>query len=83
MLATVVCLLETTSARIGNEAYARENAAFGLTTLRPEHATVSGEAVHLAFAGKHGKAHAIDVRDLRLARIVRRCQDLPGQCLSR
>jgi DNA topoisomerase-1 len=79
VLATVVRLLETTLIRVGNEEYARENGSFGLTTLRNCHASVEGETVRFTFRGKSGICHSIRVNDRRLARIVRRCQDLPGQ----
>jgi DNA topoisomerase-1 len=79
VLATVVRLLETTLIRIGNEEYARDNQSFGLTTLRNRHVEVEGATVRLAFRGKSGVRHRIDVRDKRLARIVRRLHDLPGQ----
>lgn len=78
VLATIVRLLETTLIRVGNEEYARENQSFGLTTLRVEHVQVDGATVHFGFRGKSGKRHAIDVKDKRLAHIVRRCRDLPG-----
>jgi DNA topoisomerase-1 len=81
VLATVVRLLETTLIRVGNEEYARANGSFGLTTLRSRHVEVNGSTVQLAFRGKSGVRHRIDVRDARLARIVRRCRDLPGQLL--
>ncbi len=79
VLATVVRLLETTLIRIGNEEYARENGSFGLTTMRNRHVAVSGSRLRFHFRGKSGKEHAVDIRDPRLARIVRRCQELPGQ----
>jgi DNA topoisomerase-1 len=79
MLATVVRLLETTLIRVGNEEYALANASFGLTTLRNWHVSVEGESVQFTFRGKSGVRHRIRVTDRRLARIVRRCQDLPGQ----
>ena len=78
VLATIVRLLETTFIRIGNEEYARENHSYGLTTLRNKHVDVEGSNVHLKFKGKSGKMHSIDVRDRQLARIVKKCQDLPG-----
>jgi DNA topoisomerase-1 len=81
VLATVVRLLETTLIRVGNEEYARENGSFGLTTLRDHHVKVEGTKVRFAFRGKSGVRHEIDVRDRRLAKVVRRCQDLPGQVL--
>jgi DNA topoisomerase-1 len=79
VLATVVRFLETTLIRVGNAEYARTNRSFGLTTLRARHVAVRGAMLRFHFRGKGGKEHAVDVRDPRLARIVRRCQDLPGQ----
>jgi DNA topoisomerase I len=79
VLATVVRLLETTLIRVGNEEYARQNRSFGLTTMRDRHVNVEGSEVHFHFVGKAGKKHRIDVRDRRLARIVQRCRDIPGQ----
>jgi DNA topoisomerase-1 len=79
VLALVVRLLEETLIRVGNDEYARENRSFGLSTLRSRHATVHGSQVRFTFRGKGGKEHEIDVRDRRLARLVKRCQELPGQ----
>jgi DNA topoisomerase-1 len=79
VLATIVRLLEATLIRIGNDEYARKNGSFGLTTIRNHHAKVNGSAIQFTFRGKSGKKHNIDVKDPALARIVRRCQDLPGQ----
>lgn len=79
VLATVVRLLETTNIRVGNEEYARRNRSFGLTTLRERHVDVTGERIHFHFRGKSGKQRTVDVRDRRLAAVVRRCQSLPGQ----
>ena len=79
LLATVVRLLETTNIRVGNEEYARANKSFGLTTLRTRHVDVSGSTLTFQFRGKSGKPHSITFNDPILARIVRRCQDLPGQ----
>ncbi len=81
LLAAVVHLLDTTLARIGNDAYARDNGSYGLTTLRKRHLSVRGARLHFSFQGKSGVAHRLEVSDRRLARIVRRCQDLPGQTL--
>jgi DNA topoisomerase I len=81
VLATVVRLLDRTFIRVGNETYARENGSFGLTTLRADHVAVSGGAIQFAFRGKSGVEHSIDLHDRRLARIIRRCQDLPGETL--
>ncbi|HEV3475019.1 MAG TPA: DNA topoisomerase IB [Actinomycetota bacterium] len=78
VLATVVRLMDTAFARVGNAEYARDNDSFGLTTLRNRHVEVKGSTVRFEFTGKGGKVHVFDVRDQRLARIVRRCRDLPG-----
>src|SRR5262249_59813882 len=83
VLATVVRLLETTRARIGNEEYARENESFGLTTLRERQVRVHGSRLKFRFRGKSGVEHAIELDDRRLAAIVRRMQDLPGEELFR
>jgi DNA topoisomerase-1 len=79
VLALLVQLLERTSIRIGNERYAEENDSFGLTTMRNRHVKVSGARVEFQFRGKSGKFHRISVDDPQLARMVRRCRDLPGQ----
>ncbi len=79
VLATVVRLLETTLIRVGNEEYARENRSFGLTTLRNRHVDVAGSTLRFHFRGKSGIVHDVDLRDPRVARIVKRCQDLPGR----
>lgn len=78
VLGTIVRLLEVTLIRVGNEEYARQNDSYGLTTLRNHHVKVTGDRVHFGFRGKSGVRHAIDVRDPRLARVVRRCRELPG-----
>jgi DNA topoisomerase-1 len=74
----VVRLLEATLIRIGNIAYARENGAFGLTTLRDRHVQITGVTMQFEFRGKSGKYHTMRLNDRRLASIVKRCQDLPG-----
>jgi DNA topoisomerase-1 len=79
VLAAIVRLLDTTSIRVGNEEYARENASYGLTTLHTDHVEVKGSELRFHFRGKGGKVQEIDIRDRRLARLVKRCQDLPGQ----
>ena len=79
VLAAIVRLLEQTGARIGNAEYARANHSFGLTTLRQRHVRVNGEQLVFDFRAKHGINSHIDFEDRRLARIVRRCQELPGQ----
>lgn len=81
VVALVIALLERTYVRVGNEAYAIENGTFGLTTLRRRHAKVDGSALRLCFVGKGGKRHEVECIDIRLARIVRRCQELGGQLL--
>lgn len=78
ILATIVRLLETTFIRVGNGEYARENHSYGLPTLRNKHVDVEGSTVRFKFQGKSGKHHEIDLNDRRLARIVKRCLDLPG-----
>jgi DNA topoisomerase-1 len=78
VLATVVRLLETTLIRIGNPAYVKQNQSHGLTTLRDRHVEVVGQRLRFNFKGKSGVAHAIEVEDPRLARIVRQCRDIPG-----
>src|SRR5207253_4875428 len=79
VLATIVRLLEDTRIRIGNEEYRKENGSFGLTTLRNRHAEVIGADVHFSFRGKSGKLHRVDLQDRRLARIVKRFLEIPGQ----
>lgn len=81
VLATVVRLLERTFIRIGNEEYARENKSFGLTTMRNRHVMVKGARLRFRFRGKSGREHEVDVTDRRIAKIVAKCQDLPGQDL--
>ncbi|TFW20458.1 DNA topoisomerase IB [Duganella callida] len=79
ILATIVHLLEATLMRIGNEEYARENKSFGLTTLRGRHVRLDGSTVQFRFRGKSGVHHAVEVHDRRLANIIRKVRDLPGQ----
>jgi len=81
VLATVVSLLESSLIRVGNDEYARENKSYGLTTMRNRHVKVSRDRIRFQFRGKSGKLHEISVQDRRLATIVKRCQDLPGQDL--
>ena len=78
VLAVVVQLLEKTLIRVGNEEYARQNGSVGLTTMRDGHARINGGRVRFSFKGNSGIAHAIDLDDRRLARIVKACRDLPG-----
>src|SRR5918996_5933074 len=79
LLATLVRLLDRTLIRVGNDEYMRENRSYGLTTLRRRHVQVDGAALRFSFRGKSGIEHSIAINDPRLARIVQRCQDLPGQ----
>jgi DNA topoisomerase-1 len=78
VLATIVRLMETTLIRVGNEEYARQNGSYGLTTLRNKHVNVDGSTVTFHFQGKSRVEHTVDITDRRLARIVRRCHDIPG-----
>lgn len=79
VVATIVRLMETTLIRVGNEEYARQNGSYGLTTLRDKHAKVRGSTVHLMFRGKSGKEVEAEVTDRRIARVIKECQELPGQ----
>jgi DNA topoisomerase I len=79
VLAAVVRLLELTLIRVGNDEYRRLNRSFGLTTLHDRHAVVSGSTIRFRFRGKSGRLHEVGLRDRRLASVVRRCRDLPGQ----
>ncbi|ROL76532.1 DNA topoisomerase [Pseudomonas protegens] len=81
VLATVITLLDETLIRVGNSQYARDNRSYGLTTLRNRHVQVNGSAIHFQFRGKSGVEHQITVKDPRLARVVKRCRELPGQNL--
>jgi DNA topoisomerase-1 len=79
VLAIVVRLLEETLIRIGNREYARRNSSYGLTTMHTEHLDISGSRLHFTFHGKSGKDQDVELRDHRMARMVKRCQELPGQ----
>jgi DNA topoisomerase-1 len=79
VLATVVHLLETTLIRVGNDDYAKHNKSYGLTTLRNPHVKVNGSELRFQFRGKSGKTWRLQVKDRRVAKIVKACQDLPGQ----
>jgi DNA topoisomerase-1 len=81
VLATIVQLLERTFIRVGNEEYARENKSFGLTTIKNRHVKVKGAQLRFRFRGKSGREHEVDITDRRIAKIVSKCQDLPGQDL--
>ncbi len=79
VLAALVRLLETTLVRVGNEEYAKQNRSFGLTTLRNRHVRIGRRTLHFEFRGKSGQDHELDLHDPRLAALVRRLQELPGQ----
>ena len=81
VMATVITLLDATLIRVGNSQYARDNRSYGLTTLRSRHVEVSGSTIKFRFRGKSGVEHNISVRDRRVARIIKRCLELPGQNL--
>lgn len=81
VIATIVRLLETTFARVGNEEYARQNGSFGLTTLRDRHVKVRGATVRFLFRGKSGRDIELGVTDRRVASVIKRCEELPGQML--
>lgn len=83
VIAAVVRLLDTGCIRIGNRQYARANRSFGATTLRRRHASAGRDRLRLEFTGKSGKAHSITIGDRRLAALVRRLKDVPGQELFR
>ena len=80
-IAAVVFLLDRTLIRVGNDEYATRNESYGLTTLQDDHVEVSGSCCTFTFDGKSGKKHVVELEDRRLARIVRRCRDVPGQRL--
>ncbi len=79
VLATIVHLLEATLIRVGSDEYARTNKSYGLTTLKNRHVEVDGSALKFNFKGKSGKIWKLNVRDRRIAKVIRACQDLPGQ----
>ena len=79
VLATVVRLLESTLIRVGNDEYAKENKSYGLTTLKNRHVEVAGSELRFNFKGKGGKNWRLGIRDRRVAKVIRACQDLPGQ----
>jgi DNA topoisomerase-1 len=81
VVAAVLAILERTYVRVGNEEYARTNRSYGLTTLRSRHAKVNGSELRFCFVGKGGRRFDVSFADPRLARVVRRCQELPGQLL--
>lgn len=81
VIAILVRLLEETLIRIGNHEYAKQNDSYGLTTLRNKHMEVEGSKVKFIFKGKSGKQWEVDIENKRLAKLIRQCQELPGQHL--
>jgi DNA topoisomerase-1 len=79
IIAVAVTLLERTAIRVGNEEYVRANGSFGLTTLRARQVRVTGSKIRVRFRGKSGRDHEVTLDDARIANIVRRCRDLPGE----
>ncbi len=79
VLATIVRLMDLSFIRVGNDEYAKQNGSYGLTTMKDQHAKVRGERIHFSFRGKSGRLHTIQIEDRSLARIVKHCQDIPGQ----
>ena len=79
VLATIVRLLERTFIRVGNPEYARANKSFGLTTMQGRHVEVKGSKLRFRFRGKSGRVHDVDLNDRRVAKTIRKLQDLPGQ----
>jgi DNA topoisomerase-1 len=81
VLATVVSMIDQTFMRVGNEEYARANDSYGATTLRSDHVEIRGADIEVTYRGKHGKDHCVKFQDRRAAAVMKRCQDLPGECL--
>lgn len=81
VLATVLQIIDLTYVRVGSPRYARENRSYGMTTMRGSHVDVNGGTIRFEFRGKGGKLHSVDVRDARLAKIIKQCQEIPGQQL--
>lgn len=79
VLAAVLRLLETTLIRVGNDEYARTNKSYGLTTIRNKHVKIQQDNIRFQFRGKSGVEHEVNLKDRRLARIVKHCQEMPGQ----
>jgi DNA topoisomerase-1 len=79
VLAAIVSVMDRTLIRVGNDEYAKTNKSYGLTTIRNGHVKVKGHSVIFRFKGKSGIEHDIEMSDPRIARIVRQCQELPGQ----
>jgi DNA topoisomerase I len=79
VLAVILSLLDKTYIRVGNEEYAKSNKSFGLTTLRNKHISIEGSRVRFLFKGKSGKIWQVQLKDRRIARLIKQCQELPGQ----
>lgn len=78
VLAAIIRIMDVTHLRVGNEEYAQENHSYGLTTLRNKHTDVHGSSVHFSFTGKSGQKQSVEFHDARIARIIRKCEELPG-----
>lgn len=81
VVATIVSLMERAQLRVGNEEYTRQNGSYGATTLRNHHVKIRGTTLELSYRGKSGIERRIQLRDGKLAKIVRQCHDLPGRRL--
>jgi DNA topoisomerase-1 len=81
VIATILRLMDRTALRVGNDRYARDNDSFGLTTLKDSHARIVGPTIAFSFRAKSGKPYRTSIRDRKLAAIVKRCRDIPGQRL--
>lgn len=79
VLAAVVRVMDLTRVRVGNDIYAEQNDSYGLTTMRNDHAQVKGHKVRFRFRGKSGVERDVAFEDPRLSRIIKNCQDLPGE----
>ncbi|GAB4145917.1 MAG: DNA topoisomerase IB [Patescibacteria group bacterium] len=78
ILATIVKLMDLTTIRVGNQEYAKENASYGLTTMREKHVKVNNNKIRFEFKGKSNKKHTIEINNKKLARIIQNCVDMPG-----
>ncbi|RIJ41801.1 DNA topoisomerase IB [Pontibacter oryzae] len=76
--ALVLSLMDNALIRIGNRHYAKSNKSYGLTTLRDKHVKINGSSIKFSFRGKKGVEHEIDLKDRRLAKLVKKCRDIPG-----
>jgi DNA topoisomerase-1 len=81
VIAAAVRMMDRTHIRVGNDRYTEQNKSYGLTTLLTKHASISGTTIELNFRGKSGKDRHAEVHDKKLARILKRCREIPGQRL--